>query len=170
MRLFQKRPPRRDVEKEVAHDDGRPLRAADLAHGHPLPALDIQARARFLFLGSRGHLHASDGGNGWQRLAAEAERAYIIQLRRIRQFGGGVVLKGEADLPRRDAAAVVCDAQVADAAVADLHRHRCGAGVQRILHQLLDHGRGPFHDLAGGDAPDGRRVQYANGHADPPFP
>ena len=164
LRLFQKCPPHGDVEEQVAHDDGRPLGAADLAHGHILSALDAQARAGLLLFGARAHLHAGDGGDGRQRLAAKAERADIVELRRVCQLGGGVVLKGQAHLPRLDAAAVVRDAQIGDPAFADLYRHGSRAGIQRVFHQFLDHGRRPFDDLAGGDASDRRRVQYANGH------
>ena len=162
--LPQKRSSHGNVEEQIAHDDGRPLRAADLAHGHVPPALHVQPRSRFLRLGARGHLHAGDGSDGRQRLAAKAERANIIQLLGSDQLGGGVVLKGQTHLPRLDAAAVVSDAHIADAAVAYLHCHGGGAGVQRIFHQLFDHRRGPFDDLAGGNASDRRRVQNANGH------
>ena len=40
-----------------------------------------------------------------------------------------------------------------------------GAGVERVLDQLLDHARRPLDHLAGGDAVDGLGAELADGHA-----
>ena len=50
-----------------------------------------------------------------------------------------------------DAAAVVLHADQAPAALADLDANVGGAGVEAVLDQLLDRGRGTLDDLAGGD-------------------
>ena len=39
----------------------------------------------------------------------------------------------------------------------------CGARIDGVLEQLLDHGRGPLDDLAGGDLADQRVGQRTNG-------
>ena len=170
LRLFEKGPTHGDVEKQIAHDDGRSFRATDLAHAHILSTFDDQARAGILLFCSGGHLYAGDCGDRRQRLAAKAERANIVELRGVGEFGRGVVLKGQAHLSRLDAAAIVRDAQITDTAFADLYSHGGRAGIQRVLHQFLDHGRGPFYNFAGGDAPDSGRVEYAYGHGKLPSP
>ena len=69
------------------------------------PPSTLRRAPALLLFGARAHLHAGDGGDGRQRLAAKAERADIVELRRVCQLGGGVVFKGQAHLPRLDAAA-----------------------------------------------------------------
>ena len=49
------------------------------------------------------------------------------------------------------AAAVVGNPDEAHAAVLDLHGQGVRPGVDSVLHELLDHRRGPLHHLAGGD-------------------
>ena len=61
---------------------------------------------------------------------------------RQRQFVGG------------DAAAVVADADQADAAFLEVDVDAARAGVERVLDQFLDDGRRPFDDFAGGDLVD----------------
>ena len=60
------------------------------------------------------------------------------------QEGGGQLL-------RRDAAAVVRDADVGQAALFQLGGNGGGAGVKSVFQKLLAHGGGAFHHLAGGD-------------------
>ena len=55
------------------------------------------------------------------------------------------------------AAAVVADADEREAAGRRHHLDLAGAGVERVLDQLLDHARRPLDHLAGGDAVDGLR-------------
>ena len=49
------------------------------------------------------------------------------------------------------AAAVVRDPEEGHAAVTDFHGDFGRARVHRVFQQLLDHGRGALHHLAGGD-------------------
>ena len=56
---------------------------------------------------------------------------------------------------RANAVAVILDRNQPQAAAFDAHRNALGAGVERILHQLLYGGGGPLDHLAGGDAVDG---------------
>ena len=52
------------------------------------------------------------------------------------------------------ALAVVAHPHEAHPAVLDLDVHRAGPRVERVLHELLHHGGGPLHHLAGGDLVD----------------
>ena len=104
--------------------------------------------------------HRADRG---QRLAAEAERADGEQVV-AGELGGGVALDGEFEIGARHAGAVVGDAdQPAAAAVGD-DVDAAGAGIERVLDQLLDHARRPLDHLAGGDAVDDCFRQLADGH------
>jgi hypothetical protein len=55
---------------------------------------------------------------------------------------------------RLDAASVVGDTDERDPALLDADIHPGGARVDGVLEQLLHDARGPFHDLARGDAID----------------
>ena len=70
-----------------------------------------------------------------------ASRSYSVRS----VLGGGLRLGGG------DAAAVVGNPDEAHAAVLDLHGQGVRPGVDSVLHELLDHRRGPLHHLAGGD-------------------
>ena len=66
-------------------------------------------------------------------------------------LAGGVAEEGGGDVLRLHAAAVVGDPDIGDAALADLHRHSIGPGVQSVFQQLLHHRRRTLHHLPGGD-------------------
>ena len=77
--------------------------------------------------------------------------------------------KGRRGVGWVDAAAVIGDADKADAAVLDFHRDDSGARVNGIFYQFLDNGGRPLDDLA-------RRNQFGHffgqymdlGHLVPP--
>ena len=50
-----------------------------------------------------------------------------------------------------NAVAVVRDPNALDSPLLDAHLNALGAGVQAVLHQLLDDGRGALHHFPGGD-------------------
>ena len=62
------------------------------------------------------------------------------------------------------AAAVVGDADPPPAAAIGEDVDPAGAGVDRVLDQFLDHARGTFDHLAGGDAVDDLFGELADGH------
>ena len=59
--------------------------------------------------------------------------------------------KGHPGVLRGHTAAVVGDADIGGAAGAELHRDVFGPGVKGVFHELLHHGGGALHHLAGGD-------------------
>ena len=69
----------------------------------------------------------------------------------VGHLAGGESLECQLHLVGGDAAAVVSHADVIDAAGGDLDRDLSGAGIQRVLDQLLDHRDGALDDLACGD-------------------
>src|ERR1700730_4973805 len=70
----------------------------------------------------------------------------------------------ERKIARRHAAAVVGDGDPPPSAAVGEDVDPAGAGVDRVLHQLLDHARGPFDHFAGGDAIDDLLGELADGH------
>jgi hypothetical protein len=104
------------------------------------------------------------GGHARQRLAAEAEREHAAEVVGDAQLAGGVALDRHRQLRGGDAVTVVGDADQGDAAALDLDRDRGRAGVERVLDQFLDGGRGPLDHLAGGDLGGNQRRQDLDRH------
>ena len=64
-----------------------------------------------VFAGRTGlQRYLGNGGDAGQRLAPETHRRHAVQLRGIGQLAGGVAVKGQRRLVRRNAGAVVDDA------------------------------------------------------------
>ncbi len=145
--------PRGQVEQEVAHLDRRAVRAGRLLLGQHLARLDDQAGARPLVQAARarGQGQARHRCDGRQRLAAEPHRRQRDKVVERAQLRGGVAHQRHARLVAGHAGAVVEHADQVAAAALDLHRHLARPGVERVLHQLLDHRGRPLHHLTGCD-------------------
>ncbi len=78
-------------------------------------------------------------------------------------------LDGERQIGGTHAAAVVGDADQREPAGRRHHLDVGGAGIERVLDQLLHHAGRPLDHLAGGDAVDGLRSQLADRHGMPPM-
>jgi hypothetical protein len=59
---------------------------------------------------------------------------------------------------------VIRDAHTLAPPLLHLDPHPRGAGVERVLDELLDDRRGPLDDFTGGDLVDEVVVEYADGH------
>src|SRR5690606_22403375 len=77
---------------------------------------------------------------------------------------GSVTLDGERKILARHAGAVVTDADEAPAARLDHDLDGRGAGIERVLDELLHGCRRPLYHLAGGNAVDQDRVETAHRH------
>ena len=139
------------IVKEVTDADGGTLRAAGRLRAAGDAALQMERRAHIRAGGAGKDIHAADGGDGRQRLAPEAQRADGRQVGGGAELAGGMAQKGGGQLLRRDAAAVIGDAKIGEAAVLDLRRHGGRAGINGVFQQLLHHAGGTLHHLAGGD-------------------
>jgi hypothetical protein len=71
----------------------------------------------------------------------------------------------QRQLFRRNATAVIADADQPHAALFQVDINPRGAGVQRVLDQFLDHGRGPLDHFASGDLVDQDLGKLADAHA-----
>ena len=148
---FEKLEPGGGVEEDAAHGHDRTLGAAGLVHILNIARGDGDVGAAAVALPTGGQLDFADGGDGGQRLTAKAHRADGLQSLLVMELGGGVAHEGDARVLGGHAAAVVGHADIGGPAAAQLHGHRVGPGVKGVFHQLLDHRRGAFDHLAGGD-------------------
>ena len=142
---------RRCIVKQVTHEHGRAVRTARLAALRHDARLEMQTRAEGRVRRLRQHVDARDGGNGRQRLAAEAERVDGLQIGRLMELARGMAQEGRLHILCRHAAAVVRHAQERHAPVAQLDRDLMGPGVDGVFDQLLCGAGRALHDLASGD-------------------
>ena len=96
-------------------------------------------------------VEAGDRRDRGKRLAAETERGDADQIGRAPDLAGGVAVQREDRVLPSHAGAVVAHRDERLAALLQLDPHVARAGVERVLHQLLDHRGGPLHHLARGD-------------------
>ena len=149
--LFQEFHPGRGVIKQVPDQDGGAVGAARLLQGGLLfPAAGV-AHPGLGLPGLGEQLYVGHGGDGGQRLPAEAQGHNGVQVILLRDLAGGVAQKGGGHILLGDTAAVVRHPHKGGAAPADLHGDHTGSGVYGIFHQLLDYGGGALHHLPGGD-------------------
>ncbi len=160
--LFQEFHPRRGVEKQVPYHYSRPLWAASFRkHGLLLPAAGI-AHANRLPHSPGKELHMGHRRDRGQSLPPEAQSANGVQILLPTHFARGMAQESHRHILRRNAAAVIRDPHICDAAPAYLHGDDSGPRVHGVLHQLLYHRRGPLHHLAGGDKLGHLFIQHAN--------
>ena len=120
-------------------------------------------------IGAAGTTHdgqARHGTDGGQRLTAETEGQNCGEIV-VLQLGGSVALYRQGEISAIHAASIVGDADEAQAAAIGHHVDARGAGIDRVLDQLLDDACRALYDLASGDAIDEVRRQLAYGHRGP---
>ena len=79
------------------------------------------------------------------------------------ELGGGMAVHRDRKIGMGHAGAVVGDADPPPPAAVGEDVDPAGAGVDRILHQFLDHAGRPLHHFAGGDAVDDGFGELADG-------
>jgi hypothetical protein len=113
-----------------------------------------------------GEREPADGGDRWQRFAAETQRGHALQVVKGGDLAGRVPGNGQAQVVRGDAFTVIADADQSRPAFLQVDVDAPRAGVQGILDQFLDHRRRPFHHLAGSDLVDEGVGKLADRHGD----
>ena len=162
-RRLQEFEARRGREEQIAHlDPGargmrcRQRRRFPARLDHDLPgALGIRR--------PRGDPHPADRADRRQRLAAEAERVDAQEVV-LGQFRGAVPLDRQDQFFRGHAGAIVGDRDQCLAAFFQGDVDARGAGVDRVLDQLLDRRSRPLDDFAGSNAVDEDRRQQTDRH------
>ena len=153
----------RHGREQVPDLDGR----AALARGRPHVAygtrLDDEPERRSLMLMTRCDLEARHGSDRWQRLPPETEGRDGEEIL-VGELRGGMALDRQREVVGAHAAAVIGNADETAPAGLDDDIDARGAGIERVLDELLD-GRGrPLDHLASGDAVDEDRVEATNRH------
>jgi len=110
----------------------------------------------------RAQRQAGHRGDRRQRFAAETQRGDPLEILGRAQLARGVVLEGEQGVLVAHPLAVVPDGDALPSAPRHLDVDAGGAGVERVLHELLDDGRRPLHDFARGDLVDHLFRQHPN--------
>ncbi len=156
--------PRGHVEEEVTHLDRRPgrmrlrRRPAERAVHHRHRGRDLCVR------GPRDNRRVRHRGDARQRLATETERAHGLEILDAADLAGGVTREREREFVRGDAGAVVAHAAQLRPAALDFDVDRACAGIEAVLDQFLDHGRGALDDLARRDLVDQLLGKDPDGH------
>ncbi len=166
---FEEFAPGRSVEEEVTDGDGGADGDASGVGAEDVAAGDLDEGARVfqrsaagvgwsgsgqIFEGCGGsslERDSSDGGDGGEGLAAEAESRDGEEVIGGAELGGGVSLKGEEGVIANHADAIIGDADKLAAASLNVDTDSGGLGVEGVLKELLDDGGWTFDDLASGD-------------------
>ena len=139
------------VVEEIAHGEIGALRRGDGRglYGFVAPQGDLGAGFFFCPAGAERNLrHRRDAGQG---LPAEAVGLNALEVCGAGNLGRGVTLEAEHGVRGAHTAAVVYHLDEGAPGVGNYHVHLGGSGIHGVLHQLLDHGRGPLYHLSGGN-------------------
>ena len=137
LRTFQELATGRDVFKEVADDEGRAVRCADLSEILLDAAFNLVVHGHERARGLRDQLYTGNAVDGGEGLTAEAEGLDADEVAGIPDLRRGMADEGVAHVLLCDAAAVIRHADHRDTTVADLDRYRGAAGIDGVLEELL---------------------------------
>ncbi len=155
---------RRRIEKKIAYFDAGSEGMRRWPNLADLAAVTRHAPTVLRSRNPRGDLHARDGTDARQRLAAKSHRRERLEIVEASDLARCVARQGEGELVRRNAGAIVRHTDQPCSATGNLDGYRPRARVERILDELFDDGGRPLHDLARGDLVDELRRQNLNGH------
>ena len=156
--------PCRHVEEQLAHLNGGARRMRTRHHLAQAPAFDLQRGAVLGIRATRGQRKAADRGDGRQRFAAEAQRGDGFQIIQRGDLAGGMTRHRQRQLFRRNAAAIVADADQPHAALFQIDIHAGGAGIEGVFDQFLDDRCRALDHLAGSDLVDQDLGQLPDRH------
>jgi hypothetical protein len=101
-----------------------------------------------------GEGEARDGSHAGQPFTAKTQRAHLFQVVQRGNLAGGVAVQRQRQVIRRNAAAVIGDADQLDAALGQVDGDLAGTGIQAVFQHFLQGRGGAFHHLASGDLVD----------------
>ena len=81
-----------------------------------------------------------DGGDRRQGLSAKAQGRHFQEILEGGDLAGRMAFEREARVPGRDPAAVVSHRDQVASTVLEFDLDADGAGIERVLHEFLDHG------------------------------
>ena len=118
------------------------------------PAIDADFVAALCSRLPADYLELGDGTYRRQRLAAEAERADIVEP--AAELRGAMSTNGKGEILRRHAGTIVNDTDQRLSAACGRDLDALRTGVDRVLDQFLDDTRRTLDDFAGGNLVDER--------------
>ena len=148
---LQELPPRRQVVEEIVDLDDRAFRRRRFDDAGDGAAVDADLGAALPSARARTQQEMRHRRDRRQRLAAEAEREDRGEIVGAADLARRMPLDREPRILRLHPFPIVLDADLFLAAELDVDRNPPRAGVDRVLHQLLDDGRRALDDFAGGD-------------------
>jgi len=149
------------VEKQAIDVDAAASGQTDLTHPADSSTMDLDLGTLPVH-GCSAQREAGNRRDRGQRLATETQGADRVQIRHAGQFAGRVPLDRKHRVVPVHPAAVVGDPDPLPPSRAQLDLDRAGAGVQAVLHELLDDRGGPLHHFTRSDAVDQSVVEYPN--------
>jgi hypothetical protein len=161
---FLEFPPRRRVEKEIAHLDRRAGRTSSRLGLAELAAVARDLPRVLVDSPARREREPRNRTDAWQRLAAEPHGDERFEILERGDLAGGVPRQREGQLVARDARAVVGYANQHGTATFHVDGDGPRTCVERVLDELLDDGRRALDDLAGRDLVDELRREDSNRH------
>ena len=160
--LFQELHAGGRIIEQIVHRYGGAARAGAGLHALGLAALNAIAAGVFVRFGAGQHLYPGHAGDGSKRFAAEAKGVDVAQILGTGNFAGCVAHKGFIDILCLNAAAVIRNLQLLNAAAHDGERDLRCTSVDGVFQQFLCNRSRPLHHLACGDQFSGMLIQYAN--------
>src|ERR1700691_112794 len=143
--------PRRHIEEQIPHLDAGPRRMRRRRRGSKLaiarfhaPRMSRRARSRY----QRETRYRSDAR---QRLAAKPQGRNTFEVLKRSDLAGCMPRKRQPDLLRLDPDAIVAHPDERAAAPLEFDLDAQRPRIERVLHQLLDHGGGTLDDFTGRD-------------------
>ena len=132
-------PADRERAEELRDRDGRARVTRDRrALGHAPVGAKGEQCAGGVVLGSGGDRERRQRGQAIQRLATEPERAQPLQVVKLLELGRVVAERHPSPARHGDALAVVGDLEELHSVLLEPHVNLAGAGVERVLDQLLE--------------------------------
>ena len=167
--LFQKFHAGRRVVKQIVHRNGGAHRARADLQPKLLAAFYAVHTGKLVLFGAGKHLYAGHAGNAGQCLAAKSQRVNAVKILLGLDLAGGMAHKGVGYVFRLDAAAVIGDLNLLNAAARDGDRDLAGARVDRVFQQFLRRAGRALHHFACRDQFGRMLVQYPD-HSHIPGP
>ena len=147
---LKKLAPRGGVEEQIPHFHGGAGRMGCRYHfGRHVTTLRRHGPSIVLIRRARRQRQTRHRAYTGQRLTAKAQAADGFKIFQRSDLGGGMTTQGQRQIRLIDAATVIAQADQLDATLLGIQLDAIRSRVQAVFQQLLDHGSGPFNNLAG---------------------
>lgn len=147
------------VEEEVMDFHDGAGRASAVSVGDDPSAVAFEFPSDGAVFGAGANAELSDGGDGGECFAAEAECADVVEIGVRSNFAGSVAGDSQQHVFRMNAFAIVGDADEFHSAALNIDVDASGEGIDAVFEQFFDDAAGAFDDFTGGDAIDDMGIE-----------